>query len=271
MWGVYTYFVIITNKRLHSSVLEFVRQRLIDSIDAPQHVHDLQTWAEQWLGSIGRQFLFNMVFALILAFFGFYGIYHTTHFSIGVLLIYFVNYFHLGPVVYGLISLIAFLLRLQNWSLTLFPDDPANSPILLQLSAQLRNYLLVYASFVALFMLLVLLIGALNIIIIIEFLIINWIPILTLFILGHLAFASLVTRVKHERMAELQSKIMKLSSQDKTSTKTTQIMKLMDYHDRVKATRNSLINSQSILNLMGSLALPLLATLIQDYMKELFS
>jgi hypothetical protein len=120
-------------------------------------------------------------------------------------------------------------------------------------------------------MLLVLLIGALNIIIIIEFLIINWIPILTLFILGHLAFASLVTRVKHERMAELQSKIMKLSSQDKTSTKTTQIMKLMDYHDRVKATRNSLINSQSILNLMGSLALPLLATLIQDYMKELFS
>jgi hypothetical protein len=170
-----------------------------------------------------------------------------------------------------LISLIAFLLRLQNWSLTLFPDDPANSPILLQLSAQLRNYLLVYASFVALFMLLVLLIGALNIIIIIEFLIINWIPILTLFILGHLAFASLVTRVKHERMAELQSKIMKLSSQDKTSTKTTQIMKLMDYHDRVKATRNSLINSQSILNLMGSLALPLLATLIQDYMKELFS
>ena len=188
-------------------------------------------------------------------------------------MIWFINFFHLGASVYGLISLIAFLLRLRNWSLVLYPDDPASSPILLQLSEQLRDYILLFSFAITVFMLLMRLVGALNIIIIVEFLIFNWIPILTLFFLGHYAFSSLITRVKHERMGVLQSKIMNISRLGQMDTKTmAQIMSLMDYHDRVKAARNSLINSQAIVNLIGSLALPLLATLIQawPYIQNLF-
>ena len=95
-------------------------------------------------------------------------------------------------------------------------------------------------------------------------LILSWTPTLTLFILGHYVFSRLIKRLKHERLGNLQSKIMKLPNADELDTKkTAQIMSLMDYHDRVKATPNSLINSQSVVNLFGSLALPLLATLIQ--------
>jgi hypothetical protein len=254
-------------------LLEFLRLYLVESIKTEQDVHDLQAWAKQWLGRITLQFLFNFVFACVLAPLGFYALYRTTHFSIGVILIFFINFFHLGANVYGLISLIGFLLRLRNWSLMLYPDDPGSSPILLQLSEQLRDYILQYSFLVTVFMLLVLVAVGLNIITIVVFMIFNWIPILTLFLLGHYAFSSLITRVKYERMGELQSEIMKLSNLGKTDTKaTTQIMSLMDYHDRVKATKNSLINSQAIINLIGSLALPSLAILIQawPYVQNLF-
>lgn len=48
-------------------------------------------------------------------------------------------------------------------------------------------------------------------------------------------------------------------------------MSRMNYHDRVKATHNSLVNSQAILSLLGSWALPAIATIIQAYVKGLLS
>ena len=273
MWVTYTYSAIILFFSLHSRLLEFLRLRLVASIETEQHLQDLQAWAKQWLGWKLPQFLFNVGFSSIVAPLAFYAVYHTTNFSIGVIFIYFINFFHLGANVYGLISLIGFLLRLRNWNLMLYLDDPGSSPILLQLSEQLRDYILLFSFAITVFMLLTRLVGALNIIIIVEFLIFNWIPILTLFFLGHYAFSSLITRVKHERMGILQSKIMNISKLGQMDTKTmAQIMSLMDYHDRVKAARNSLINSQAIVNLIGSLALPSLATLIQawPYIQNLF-
>lgn len=269
MWVAYTYFATILFLGVHSRFLGFLRLRLIESIESPQHIQGLQAWAEQWLGRRFQQFLFSFVFALIVAPLSFYAIYPATDFSIGTVLIYSINFFHLGVLVYGLISLIAFLLRLRNWNLRLYPDDPASTPILLQLSEQLRNYILIYSFATALFMLLMSFVGALNMITIVEFLIFNWIPILTIFILGHYAFSSLITNVKHERMGIIQSKIMNISKLGQIDTKTTaQIMSLMDYHDRVKTAKNSLINSQAIVNLIASLALPLLTTFIQNLLKR---
>jgi hypothetical protein len=271
MWVTSTYSAILLFFSLHSRLLEFLRLRLVALIETEQHLQDLQAWAKQWLGWKLPQFLFSVGFASIAAPVGFNAIYDTTNLSIGVVLIYFINYFHLGIAVYGLISLISFLLRLRNWSLMLYPDDPGSSPILLQLSDQLRDYILQYSFSIALFMLLASFVGGLNMITIAEFLIVSWIPILAVFILGHYAFSSLITRVKHERMGVLQSKIMNISKLGQIDTKTTaQIMSLMDYHDRVKTARNSLINSQAIVNLGGSLALPLLATLVQAYVQNLF-
>jgi hypothetical protein len=274
MWVTYTYLMILLALGVYSRMLDFLRLRLIESINMEKQLQELQAWAEQWLGRDFRQVLFCVAFGFLLATVNVYAIYQTTHLSVGVTLIYFINFFHLGGAVYGLISLIAFLLRLRHWNLSLYPDDPASSPILLQLSEQLRDYLLVYSSGIALFMLLVGFVGALNLITVSEFMIFNWIPILTLFLVSHFAFSSLITRVKQKRMGVIQSQIMKLSSLNKTDTKTiTQIMSLMNYHDRVKSAKNSLLNLQSIINLLGSLALPSLAILIDawPYVQELFT
>jgi len=51
------------------------------------------------------------------------------------------------------------------------------------------------------------------------------------------------------------------------------INRLLNLHDRVKATPNAMINANSIINLLGSLALPLLAALLSllDVWQRLFS
>ena len=273
MWVSYTYLAILLALGTYGKLLEFVRLRLIESMKKEQDIQELQAWAQQWVGGSFRPVLFCLVFSSLVSSLNVYSIYPTIPLSIGVTLIYFLNFFHLGAPIYGLISMIAFLLRLRLWNLSLYPDDPASSPILLQLSKQLRDYLLIFSLGIALFMVLTGLVNALNPITITEFFIVNWIPILTLFFLSHFVFSTVIIRVKYERMGELQSRIMKLSHLDKTDTKrTAQIMSLMDYHDRVKATKNSLINSQAILNLLGSLAFPSLATLINawPYVKDVF-
>jgi hypothetical protein len=272
MWMGYTYFVILLAIANHSKLLDFVRLHLIASMKTEKDIRDLQAWAQQWLGRNVREVLFSVVFAAALTPVGYYSLYSQGHFSLGIAVFYFFNYFHLSASVYGLFSVIVFLSRLKDWQLTLYPDDPGSTPILLQLSAQLRNYLLVFSFGAALFMVLARLVSELNIFSIVGFLIVAWLPVLALFFLTHLSISGMITRVKQERMGEIQAQIMKLSRQGKTDTQVTaQILSLMNYHDRVKGARNSLVNSQAILNLLGSLALPAIATLIQAYVKGLFS
>ena len=273
VWVSYTYFMIPLGLAINERLVEFLRTRLLKSLQNEGQIKELQTWAEKWLGRVFLQLLFSLGYSIVIAPFSFYVVYNTTEFSLGVLLVYFINFFHLGAAFYGLISLIAFLMKLRNWSLRLYPDNPASSIILLQLSQELRNYILIFSFAITLFMILLVLTGALNTTSIFGTLFFNWIPILALFSLGNYVFSRLIQRVKHERLDVLQSKLMKLSSMNEVDTKkTTQIMTLMDYYDRVKATPNSLINSQSIVNLLGSLALPLLTLLIQawPYIQNLF-
>lgn len=264
IWVTYTYLMIPLILSINARLLEFLRNRLLGFMENEQQIEELKTWMTQWIGRPLLQLFFYLGYAVVIAPLSFYSVYHTTHFSLGVTWVYFINYFHIGAGLYGLISLIAFLLKLRHWSLRLYPDDPASSPILMQLSDELRDYMLMFSFGTTLFMLLTVLTGALTTIGIFTLLITNWIPVLTLFILGNYVLARLIKRAKYERLEILQSEITKLSSIGKLDTKTTaQILSLMDYHDRIKATPNSLINSQSMINLFGSLALPLLATLIE--------
>ena len=272
VWVTYTYCMILLARVIHAELLDFLHRRLVHSIKREKDIRDLKGWSEQWLGQDRREIPFAFVFAASMALSGFYAIYQTVHFSVGVILIYFVNFFHLSVSVYALFSLLAFLRRFKDWQLTLYPDDPGNTPILLEFSAEVRNYLLVFSFGVALFMLLTQLVGRLNLFNIVQFFLVNWLPVLTMFLMTNIAISGMITRVKHERMGEIQAQIMKLARQGKTDTTVTaQILSLMAYHDRVKAAKNSLFNSQAILNLLGSLALPAIATVIQAYVKGLLN
>jgi len=269
MWVTYSYFMIPLMIGIHGRMIEFLHTQFTKSLQQEQHIHELMFWANQWLGQKILQLFVSLGFGLIVGLLSFYGIYPSTKFSFGQTLIFFVNFFHLGLTFYGVLSLLAFVLRLKSWHLILYPDNPATSPILLRLSNELRNYILFLAIASAILLLLLGSIGALSTIIIVSMLILAWIPILALFVLGNQAFSQQIIRVKYERLEELQTKIMKLSNVEKMDTDTMAYVKgLMDYRDRVNSSQNSLYNPASFINLIGSLALPVLSVILSNYLKR---
>ena len=274
LWVTYSYFTIPLFLNRNKRLFEFLQLQLVKSLPDEGHIQELLVWANQWIGRNIPQFFVSLGLGMVVALLAFYGIYPSTKFSLGQVLIYFINFFHAGIWLYGLLSLTAFMLKLYTWDLVLYSDDPASIPILLQFSKELRNYIFFFAFVSAILLLLVgLIIGTLNPTIILTLLIVVWIPMLVLYVLGNQAFSHQIVRVKYERLNKLQSEIMKLFDVEKLDKDTiAHINSLIDYHDRVKSSRNSLYSTESLINLIGSLALPMLGAILSaiDVWQKIF-
>lgn len=273
MWVTYSYFVIPPFLSRNKRLFEFLQLQFVKSLADECHIQELQLWASQWIGRQILQFFVSLGLGTFVAFLAFYGIYPSAKFSLGQVLIYFINFFHAGIWFYSLLSLTAFMLKLNKWNLVLYSDDPASSPILLQFEKELRDYIFFFAFVSAILLLLVGLVGAFNTTIILTMLVVVWIPMLVLYVLGNQAFSHQIVRVKYERLEKLQFKIMKLSDAEKLDKDTiAHIKSLIDYHDRVKSSRNSLYSTESVINLIGSLALPSLGAILSviDVWQKIF-
>jgi len=240
MWLTYGTLMILVSISINTRMVEFLRQRFVRSLEDEDQIQEFLHWATQWFGNRRAQFFISLIFGIAMALLTFYSIYPATKFSLGQTLIFFLAFFHIGVAIYSFLSLLAFALMLNRLCLILFPDDPASSPILLQLSKHLRDYLLVFSFASAGLLLLDSFTGVLNpnvILLVVSV----WTPILALFILGNQAFSLQIMRVKHERMEQLQFEIRQISDVNQPDKDTlAHITSLLNFHDRVKATRNSL-------------------------------
>lgn len=273
VWVAYGFLMIPLFIRMNTKMVDFLRLRLVKSLQEDHDICELLNWANVWLGNRRAQFFVHLIFGFAMALLTFYGFYPSAKFSIGQTLIYFISFFHVAVAVYGLLSLFAFASVMDRLSLVLYSDDPASSPILLQLANQFRGYVLGLALASAVLLFLLGILDALNITVILIVVVVLWIPMLALFILGNQAFSQQIIRVKHARLENLQFEIMKQSNVENFDKDTiAYITSLMDLRDRVKATRNSLYNLESFINLISSLALPLLAALLSavDVWQKIF-
>ena len=84
---------------------------------------------------------------------------------------------------------------------------------------------------------------------------------------GQYHLSDLITRAKWKLLNELQTKIEMLSEGEEIPDKDTldRLSKLMDYHDRIKATPNSALNLRVSLNFLNSLLLPILAFILANF------
>jgi hypothetical protein len=98
-----------------------------------------------------------------------------------------------------------------------------------------------------------------------------WVPLIALFILYQTSLASIIRRAKWKTLNEIQTQVEELRATGSLKDKETieAINRLMDFHDRVKATRNSAIDSSTIINFINSLLLPLIAFLLGNLDKVL--
>jgi len=152
-------------------------------------------------------------------------------------------------------------IKLYQYNLKLFPADPSSSEIVARLSSQLGSLVYIIALTGTIGALLTTLAGELFQVLGVAQALLVWLPLLAIFTLNQSSLSSIIRRVKRKTLKEIQGKVEKLQISKNFGNQETMeaINRLMDYHDRVKATRDSALDFRTYLNFFNSLLLPLLA------------
>lgn len=196
--------------------------------------------------------------------------------------------FHLGTVIAVILScmeamwvgyyLYPFYLmfppQLHRYHFDLYTPDPSSSEVVGRLSRLLSFILYVTMGFIIQLMIGL---GLFDVLsektlvpgFLLTLLVIS--PMVIMYAAGQYHLSDLITRSKWKMLNEIQSKIERLYSGDDIPDKNTldRLSKLMDYHDRIKATPNSALNFRASLNFLNSLLLPILAFIFANLDKVL--
>jgi hypothetical protein len=186
--------------------------------------------------------------------------------------------FHIGPFLIVVLSCIqsvlvgyylypfyvAFPSRLNRYRFDLYEPDPSSSEVVGQLSRLLTFLLYVTMAYIVW---LTVGLGYVEVLTAdtpqpgIVFSIFVWAPTVILYSTGQYHLSELIIRAKWKTINEIQKQVEELYKEEKIPDKETleRLGKLMDYHDRIKATPNSALNFRASLNFLNSLLLPILA------------
>jgi len=158
----------------------------------------------------------------------------------------------------GLATLIL-ALQMRNFELRLFESDPASSEIIADLSGLFSSYVYLVAAYGAILTFGMVRIGLVTYYM--SLMLLFWAPIIAIFVGSQLSLAKIIQRSKWKTLNSIQKKIAALrkehalpNNEDRES-----ITWLLDYHERVRSTRNSALDSGSWFNFLNSLLMPLIA------------
>lgn len=165
---------------------------------------------------------------------------------------------------------------LRRYKLRLFATDPSNSELISRLSGELSRVIYIVAVYAIIGLITIRLVfGSIDPYVVIVQILLAWLPMIALFILIQTSLSSIIRQAKWKTLNEAQAKIEKLRASRNFGNQETMdaIKRLMDYHDRVKATRDSALDLRAILGFINSLLLPLLAFLLGnlDLVLKLFA
>ena len=242
----------------------FWRDNILDVTESTASLEQFEDWLERvcnWRwhlltaiigGSLGGSYLVAMLNARIGVFIG-YGLTFTC-----VVAAIFVTAF-----LYLFLMIILLSVRLRRYNLKLFAADPSNSELVSRLSGELSIGVYLVAIFASIQTLSTAPTGLLPTVGILLVLIL-WLPIIAMFIMNQTSLSSIIRRAKWKTLNEIQAKVEKLQAAENFEDKETMeaINRLMDYHDRVKATHNSALDLNTTLHFINSLLLPLLAFIL---------
>lgn len=177
-----------------------------------------------------------------------------------------ITQFQFGMFIYYLFLLLALPARLSRYQFRLYAADPSSSEVIDHLSDMLNNLVYIAAVGATIVTLFGALFGLLTLSFIIMLVLVVWGPLTAFFVTNQYALAKIITRAKWKTLNEIQAKIETLEAQEDIPSEKTlvHLTKLMDYHDRIKATRNSALDLRAGLNFLNSLLLPLLAFLLAN-------
>ena len=260
----------IAGASMHRKLLNVLKDHLLDTIESEADLNDLRNWLVNTF-NLRTEFFTSLIPTLLLFPPSIYLREVTSGESVG-LAAYFVS------VVAGFqaftalsVSLASFTLpyRLGRYQLKLFSIDPSSSEAIGSLSDVINNTIFLGAILLTLFSILAFFSNPL--VVIIYLLPIPWGVIIAIFASGHYAIARTIYKAKRRILASIQAQIEELQQREEILSEETisHINKLMDYHNRIRATRNSAIDILSIFSLLQSLLLPVIGLLMANLLNIL--
>jgi hypothetical protein len=255
--------VVIIVKIYLDSVFATWHNNLLNAIESYEDLTNLQRWFAA-LCDAKKQIIFGVAYGVVV---GSYGLIWAMAiiggggfgFPIFLLLMTFLAGIH----IYYLFLFIALPVRFSRYQFKLYESDPSSSEVIDHLSDMLSTFVYIMAVSLALTTLLAgLLVDLLDQpLFTIPFVLVSWVPLTILFIVNQYALTRIITRAKWKKLNKIQAKIEALEAEKNIVDKDTMeaVNRLMDYHDRIKATRNSALDFRAGLNFANSLLLPLFA------------
>lgn len=237
-----------------------VDDHFLDGIETEADLTDFQNWLSA-VGNLKTPLIIGCIYGVI------QGLNRTIFHSgrlgdfIGIgpmIFMILLHFFSAGIGIYYFFLFVALPVRLGKYRFKLYAADPSSSEIIDHLSDVLSNFVYVIAVITAL--------GSFLSIITEQWywigeLIVLWVPLIFLFTLNQYNLAKIITRGKWKTLNEIQVQIEALQTQGAILSEETlgHIDKLMDYHDRVKTTRNTALDFRAGLSFLNSLLIPLIA------------
>jgi hypothetical protein len=259
--------IVVAGKMYFGILFTTLRDRLLDAIESVTDLADLQRWLAAAF-DVKKPLFFGLAFGILL---GFYSpiLFATTRggfLGFGPTILAVITDFQIGVLVYYGFPFLTLLARLSRYQFKLYAADPSSSEVIDHLSDMLSNSVYIAAIFTAIVTLVITLFGMLTLATTIILVLAGWGPLIAIFVINQVALAKIITKAKWKKLNEIQAKIETLEAQVEIPSEKTlaHLTRLMDYHDRIKATRNSALDLRAGLNFLNSLLLPLLAFVLAN-------
>jgi hypothetical protein len=248
-------------------VLSRIRDIVVDSIMSSEDLSNLQEWLSLgWsLRTIRRFFFWWILFVvgvmtLLYVFFSQKG-YFSVDLAIPSLLF---NLFG-GLSIYYVALMLVLPTRLSTYNFKLYENDPAHSEIVDEISTLLNRFTYGYVFLAAVLQLSIAFAGLPLIAQIAVGITAGWVPVITQYLANQACIRTIISRSKRKTLNRIQAEIRSPHQGNvKDKENLEAINRLMDYHERIRATPNSNLSMQNFANLLNQLALPFLGFVLAN-------
>lgn len=255
---------LFATKIFEDKTFTVIQNGLLDAMESAEDLKDFQNWLAV-LFNVRRHLIFSFGFGIC---FGLYDAVVTSledeFVGLSPTIIMIISYVLLGVFYYYVIVSLNLSYRLGRYQIKLFTIDPSNSEIISHLRGLFNSLLYIASVFVAIYTIHAALFRVFILTDAVFLILFGWGMLIAIFVTYNQSLAKIITRAKWKTLNKLQTKIEELQVQEDIPSKDTlaNIRELLEYHDYITSTRNSMLNFRAGLGFLNSMLLPVFSFIL---------
>jgi hypothetical protein len=246
-----------------------LREYIVPKIVSLDNLADLQ----KWLSSANRlapQVLFSLVLATVATLITALSLSDVFggDIGIGAVIVVFIGFFQIGTAISFRINEITLYRRLSQYQLDLYEPNPSQSAVMLALYRMVTIPIYLVGSTMAVITIFsVITTGIQSVFISIVGVV--WVSMIAAYIVSQRLLSQIIMRSKQASKTEIARRVKELSTRLVDESARNETQWLMNYHDRIVSSPDSMVNIRSASNFILALLLPAIIVVIQVVITEI--